>query len=163
MMFGPKKTSLLACVPICLAWVLMSRADDIYVVYTSRMLTGHILKHNFSFFASLSQFFYNTRVNKYNLFHCLGLGNGILTSSVYIVEVVSATRRGSVVMVGGLYIMVSKCNVGEGQRLIFQCTSALCWDMYLGPRLDTVLDKQTAYFLDLILQLNDNLLFLECN
>ena len=113
MMFGPKKTSLLACVPICLAWVLMSRADDIYVVYTSRMLTGHILKHNFSFFASLSQFFYNTRVNKYNLFHCLGLGNGILTSSVYIVEVVSATRRGSVVMVGGLYIMVSKCNVGE--------------------------------------------------
>ena len=45
MMFGPKKTSLLACVPICLAWVLMSRADDIYVVYTSRMLTGHILKH----------------------------------------------------------------------------------------------------------------------
>ena len=45
MMFGPKKTSLLACVPICLAWVLMSRAEDIYVVYTSRMLTGHILKH----------------------------------------------------------------------------------------------------------------------
>ena len=43
MMFGPKKTSLLACVPICLAWVLMSRAEDIYVVYTSRMLTGHIL------------------------------------------------------------------------------------------------------------------------
>ena len=28
-----------------------------------------------------------------------GLGNGILTSSVYIVEVVAATRRGSVVMV----------------------------------------------------------------
>ena len=45
MMFGPKKTSLLACVPICLAWVLMSRAENIYVVYTSRMLTGHILKH----------------------------------------------------------------------------------------------------------------------
>ena len=46
MMFGPKKTSLLACVPICLAWVLMSRAEDIYVVYTSRMLTGHItVKH----------------------------------------------------------------------------------------------------------------------
>ena len=29
----------------------------------------------------------------------VGLGNGILTSSVYIVEVVSANRRGSVVMV----------------------------------------------------------------
>ena len=28
-----------------------------------------------------------------------GLGNGILTSSVYIVEVVAASRRGSVVMV----------------------------------------------------------------
>ena len=28
-----------------------------------------------------------------------GLGNGILTSSVYVVEVVTATRRGSVVMV----------------------------------------------------------------
>ena len=102
------------------------------------------------------------RVNKYNLFCCLGLGNGILTSSVYIVEVVSATRRGSVVMVGGLYIMVSKCNVGEGQRLIFQCTSALCWDMYLGPRLDTVLDKYLL-FVSHSLQLNDNLLFLECN
>ena len=45
MMFGPKKTSLLACVPICLAWVLMSRAEDIYVVYTSRMLTGNDVKH----------------------------------------------------------------------------------------------------------------------
>ena len=81
---------------------------------------------------------------------------------MYIVEVVSATRRGSVVMVGGLYIMVSKCNVGEGQRLIFQCTSALCWDMYLGPRLDTVLDKYLL-FVSHSLQLNDNLLFLECN
>ena len=33
----------------------------------------------------------------------VGLGNGILTSSVYIVEVVSANRRGSVVMVGYLF------------------------------------------------------------
>ena len=36
-----------------------------------------------------------------------GLGNGILTSSVYIVEVVSASRRGSVVMVRKM--SVSKC------------------------------------------------------
>ena len=65
----PQKTSLLACVPICLAWLLMSLADNIYLVYGSRVLTG--------------------------------LGNGILTSSVYVVEVVTATRRGSVVMVSG--------------------------------------------------------------
>ena len=32
----------------------------------------------------------------------VGLGNGILTSSVYIVEVVSADNRGSVVMVSCL-------------------------------------------------------------
>ena len=67
MMFGPKKTSLMACIPISLAWILMAYADNIYMIYASRMLTG--------------------------------LGNGILTSSVYIVEVVSASRRGSVVMV----------------------------------------------------------------
>ena len=60
---------MLACVPICLAWLLMSLADNIYLVYGSRVLTG--------------------------------LGNGILTSSVYVVEVVTATRRGSVVMVSG--------------------------------------------------------------
>ena len=65
----PQKTSLLACVPICLAWLMMSLADNIYLVYGSRVLTG--------------------------------LGNGILTSSVYVVEVVTATRRGSVVMVSG--------------------------------------------------------------
>ena len=65
----PQKTSLLACVPICLAWLMMSLADNIYLVYGSRVLTG--------------------------------LGNGILTSSVYVVEVVTATRRGSVVMVRG--------------------------------------------------------------
>ena len=40
MMFGPKKTSLLACVPICFAWVMMCLADDIYMIYASRMLTG---------------------------------------------------------------------------------------------------------------------------
>ena len=67
MMFGPKKTSLMACIPISLAWILMAYADNIYTIYASRMLTG--------------------------------LGNGILPSSVYIVEVVAASRRGSVVMV----------------------------------------------------------------
>ena len=46
---------------------MMTLADNIYLVYGSRILTG--------------------------------LGNGILTSSVYVVEVVTATRRGSVVMV----------------------------------------------------------------
>ena len=87
----------------------------------------------FCFFASLSKFFYNIRifilgdildsklfrVNKYNLFRCLGLGNGILTSSVYIVEVVSATRRGSVVMVGGLYIMSPNAMWGRARDSYF--------------------------------------------
>ncbi|XP_023349580.1 facilitated trehalose transporter Tret1-2 homolog [Eurytemora carolleeae] len=66
-MFGPKKTSLLACFPICLSWFLMAVAPNMPTILTSRLLVG--------------------------------LGNGILTSSVYIVEVVSPDNRGSVVMI----------------------------------------------------------------
>ena len=36
MMFGPKKTSLMACIPISLAWILMAYADNIYTIYASR-------------------------------------------------------------------------------------------------------------------------------
>ena len=36
MIFGPKKTSLMACIPITLAWVLMALADNIFTIYASR-------------------------------------------------------------------------------------------------------------------------------
>jgi len=65
-MYGPKKTSLLACVPICASWLIMAVAPNMSTILASRLLVG--------------------------------LGNGILTSSVYIVEVVSPDNRGSVVM-----------------------------------------------------------------
>ena len=40
MMFGPKKTSLLACLPISLSWVLMATATNIQAIYGSRQVTN---------------------------------------------------------------------------------------------------------------------------
>ena len=74
-MFGPKRTSLCACVPLCLSWLLMAVAPNMTSIYSSRILVG--------------------------------LGNGILTSSVYIVEVVPAKNRGSIVMVNHHYSQIS--------------------------------------------------------
>ena len=82
MMFGPKKTSLMACIPISLAWILMAYADNIYTIYASRSVVQEEVDNTTPRLRMLT-----------------GLGNGILTSSVYIVEVVAASRRGSVVMV----------------------------------------------------------------
>ena len=36
MIFGPKKTSLMACISITLSWILMACADNIYTIYASR-------------------------------------------------------------------------------------------------------------------------------
>ena len=82
MVFGPKKTSLMACIPISLAWILMAYADNIYTIYASRSVVQEEVDNTTPRLRMLT-----------------GLGNGILTSSVYIVEVVAASRRGSVVMV----------------------------------------------------------------
>ena len=35
-LFGPKRTSLLACLPICLSWLVMAAASSIQSIYLSR-------------------------------------------------------------------------------------------------------------------------------
>jgi hypothetical protein len=37
-MFGPKKTGLLACLPICLSWMLLAATPSMVVIYVSRYL-----------------------------------------------------------------------------------------------------------------------------
>jgi hypothetical protein len=37
-MFGPKKTGLLACLPICLSWMLLAATPSMIVIYVSRYL-----------------------------------------------------------------------------------------------------------------------------
>ena len=86
-MFGPKRTSLCACVPLCLSWLLMAVAPNMTSIYSSRILVG--------------------------------LGNGILTSSVYIVEVVPAKNRGSIVMVS------YNCTVARSQTILNLSISVL--------------------------------------
>ena len=94
MMFGPKKTSLMACIPISLAWILMAYADNIYTIYASRSVVQEELDATKKSPPPSRADSVNVRLRMLT-----GLGNGILTSSVYIVEVVAASRRGSVVMV----------------------------------------------------------------
>ena len=94
MMFGPKKTSLMACIPISLAWILMAYADNIYTIYASRSVVQEELDATKKSPPPSTADSVNDRLRMLT-----GLGNGILTSSVYIVEVVAASRRGSVVMV----------------------------------------------------------------
>ena len=35
-MFGPKKTGLIACLPICLSWMLLAATPSMAIIYVSR-------------------------------------------------------------------------------------------------------------------------------